>query len=169
MIGLADNRDRPVPGPVYSSLDVTSITGVSLRQLQWWDEQGVVTPLQKGHRRLYNTDEVLQVSLIMGLRRKGMSLQKIRRVLGKIGDDNGGMFLEMHSSGRDVFLLTDGETVHVENSAQRIVDLLKDATLPIITLCVSDLIRLLEPTSDQRKPVHSAGRTSHEARVTKAS
>lgn len=158
-----------MPEPVYSSLDVTTLTGVSLRQLQWWDEQGVVTPMQKGHRRLYNTFEVLQVSLIMGLRRKGMSLQKIRRVLGRLGQDNGGLFLDLHRSGSDVFLLTDGEDVYVENSAQRIVGRLKEATLPIITLCISDLIRQLEPASDQRKPVHAADNTSGAVRASKAS
>ncbi len=145
---------------MYSSLDVTSLTGVSLRQLQWWDEQGVVTPMQRGHRRLYKSFEVLQVAMIMGLRAKGMSLQKIRRVLGQLGAEDSGQLLEMHGNGGDVFLLTDGESVHVENSAQRIVERLKQAVLPIIVLSVSDLIRELEPLSERRKPVHGAETSS---------
>ena len=32
----------------FSSLEVSEVTGVSLRQLQWWDEQGVVSPVQRG-------------------------------------------------------------------------------------------------------------------------
>ena len=35
----------------YTSGDVARIAGVSLRQLQWWDERNVVSPRQEGHRR----------------------------------------------------------------------------------------------------------------------
>ena len=52
----------------FSSLEVSKMTGVSLRQLQWWDEQGVVSPMQRGHRRMYQLHEVVEVSLITELR-----------------------------------------------------------------------------------------------------
>lgn len=159
----------PMPGPVYSSLDVRDLTGVTLRQLQWWDEQGVVTPMQKGHRRLYTVPEVLRVSLIMGLRRKSMSLQKIRLVLSKLGTDAGARLLRLDQAGRDVFLLTDGENVYVENSLARIVGVLKDAMHPLTTLCVSDLIRQLQPAPGQRKSVHAATSAAGRSRVSKAS
>ena len=67
------NHRRAVNGyaaDTYSSLDVSNMTGVSLRQLQWWDEQGVVSPVQRGHRRMYQLHEVVEVSLITELRRK---------------------------------------------------------------------------------------------------
>lgn len=155
--------------PAYSSLDVATLTGVSLRQLQWWDEQGVVTPLQIGHRRLYNTREVLQVSLIMGLRKKGISLQKIRRILAKLSPEVNGGFLETHHSGSDVFLLTDGESVHVETSATRILDILKVSTTPINTLCISDLIRQIVPQKRRRKPMRGETVTTGRKRIAKAS
>src|SRR6516165_4332600 len=63
----------------YTSGDVARIAGVSLRQLQWWDERSVVSPRQEGHRRVYLSQEVVEVSVIAELRRKGFSLQKIRR------------------------------------------------------------------------------------------
>src|SRR5437667_11240977 len=72
----------PPPGNgVYASNDVARISGVSLRQLQWWDEQNVVSPRHDGHKRVYLPNEVIEVSVIAELRRKGFSLQKIRRVL----------------------------------------------------------------------------------------
>ena len=78
-------KARPVtPGPnngVYASSDVARISGVSLRQLQWWDEQNVVSPRHDGHKRVYLPNEVIEVTVIAELRRKGFSLQKIRRVL----------------------------------------------------------------------------------------
>ena len=65
----------------YNSSDVARICGVSLRQLQWWDERNVVSPRQDGHKRVYLAEEVVEISVIAELRRKGFSLQKIRRVL----------------------------------------------------------------------------------------
>ena len=57
------------------------IAQVSLRQLQWWDERKVVSPRHEGHKRVYLPEEVIEITVIAELRRKGFSLQKIRRVL----------------------------------------------------------------------------------------
>ena len=64
-----------------TSADVARLASVSLRQLQWWDEQKVVSPRHEGHRRIYSPAEVVEITVIAELRRKGFSLQKIRRVL----------------------------------------------------------------------------------------
>ena len=54
MLKANDGKNhQAVPRETFSSLEVSRLTGVSLRQLQWWDEQGVVSPVQRGHRRLY--------------------------------------------------------------------------------------------------------------------
>lgn len=166
MVGLAQSSESEL---LYSSLDVAMITGVSLRQLQWWDEQGVVTPMQRGHRRLYNTLEVLQVSLIMGLRRKGMSLQKIRKVLHKLNHQDGANYFQLHARGADVYLLTNGEDVFLENSERGIVDILKESNQPIISLCVSDLIRCLDAPAALRKPVQRETTSVGRRRVSRAS
>src|SRR5947207_15481053 len=71
----------PSGNGVFASNDVARISGVSLRQLQWWDEQNVVSPRHDGHKRVYLPNEVIEVSVIAELRRKGFTLQKIRRVL----------------------------------------------------------------------------------------
>src|SRR5215475_8836315 len=85
-------RTRVESAPVaegYNSLEVARICGVSLRQLQWWDERNVVSPRQDGHKRIYMTEEVVEISVIAELRRKGFSLQKIRRVLRFLQRDMG--------------------------------------------------------------------------------
>src|SRR5947207_15927548 len=77
-------KTKPVALPTeerYTSNEVSKISGVSLRQLQWWDERKVVSPRQDGHKRVYMPQEVIEISVIAELRRKGFSLQKIRRVL----------------------------------------------------------------------------------------
>ena len=141
---------------MFSSQDVTRLTGVSLRQLQWWDERGVVTPEQRSHRRLYSRFEVLQVALIVGLRKKGISLQKVRGVLKSVADQNGAEYISMHGHGSDLYLLTDGGQVYLENSPEDVVRVIRDSNVPMVALCVSDLIRHLDAYSGWPKPVRIA-------------
>jgi len=56
-------------------MKVARLSGVSLRQLQWWDEKKVVSPRHEGHRRVYSPAEVIEIKVIAELRRKGFSLQ----------------------------------------------------------------------------------------------
>ncbi len=150
------SNGRPGLGPIYSSLDVAGLTGVSLRQLQWWDEQGVVTPMQKGRRRLYNPTEVLLVSVIVGLRRKKLSLQKIRKVVDELKGDKSIAELATEPAVSEVYLLTDGDHVSLQDSVQRIIDIQVESPTPMTLLCVSDLLRKLGWADDEtpRKPVH---------------
>src|SRR5437870_12955215 len=95
---------------VYTSGEVAHISGVSLRQLQWWDERNVVSPRQTGHRRVYLPEEVVEVSVIAELRRKGFSLQKIRRVLRFLQKEMGKRLSEAVGDS-EVHLLTDGKNI----------------------------------------------------------
>ena len=157
-MSLSSNHANPAspalsPGEYYSSNDVSKITGVSLRQLQWWDEQGVVSPVQRGHRRMYQVHEVVEVSLITELRSKGISLQKIRKVLGFLKNELGGQFLEAIQGGGEVHLLTDGENLYLESSHKSIVDILKSSRQPLIGVCISDQVERLTARVDVRKGV----------------
>jgi DNA-binding transcriptional MerR regulator len=62
--------------PGYNSIQVARICGVSLRQLQWWDERNVVSPRQDGHKRIYMAEEVVEISVIAELRRKGFRCRR---------------------------------------------------------------------------------------------
>src|SRR5215212_11006901 len=95
------------PDKNYTSSDVSRIAGVSLRQLQWWDERKVVSPRHEGHKRVYAPEEVVEITVIAELRRKGFSLQKIRRVLRFLQKDMGKRLSEALSSTADIHLLTD--------------------------------------------------------------
>lgn len=131
------------------------MTGVSLRQLQWWDEQGVVSPVQRGHRRLYQMHEVIEVGLITELRRKGISLQKIRKVLAFLNRELGSGLVEAAQDGGEVHLLTDGENLYLESNHHTIVDILKNAKQPLIGVCISDQVERLTAKIDMRKPARS--------------
>src|SRR5436190_9111453 len=126
---------------IYTSTDVARISGVSLRQLQWWDERNVVSPRQDGHRRVYLPHEVIEVSVIAELRRKGFSLQKIRRVLRFLQKDLGKRLSEAIASSNDVHLLTDGKSIYLEETPARIIDVLKNARQPMFLVCVTDQVK----------------------------
>src|SRR5438552_15715047 len=134
----------PPPGNgVYASNDVARISGVSLRQLQWWDEQNVVSPRHDGHKRVYLPNEVIEVSVIAELRRKGFSLQKIRRVLRYLQREMGKRLSDALGSESDLHLVTDGKSIFLEDQQTRIIDILKNAKQPMFLVCVSDQVRRL--------------------------
>jgi DNA-binding transcriptional MerR regulator len=148
----------------YSSADVARLSGVSLRQLQWWDEQKVVSPRHDGHKRIYDMAEVVEVSVIAELRRKGFSLQKIRRVLRFLQKEMGKRLADILAPESDIHLLTDGKHIYLEEDHARIVDVLKNAKQAMFVVSVSDQVRRL--TATPRKPVRSE--TSVGARKAKA-
>src|SRR5450756_1548266 len=105
-------RSRPVASSGeqgYVSSDVSRICGVSLRQLQWWDEQKVVSPRHEGHKRVYLPEEAIEITVIAELRRKGFSLQKIRRVLRFLQREMGRRIGDVMTSVSDLHLVTDGK------------------------------------------------------------
>lgn len=150
-------KTRPVVPPSeerYTSNEVARISGVSLRQLQWWDERKVVSPGQDGHKRVYMPEEVVEISVIAELRRKGFSLQKIRRVLKYLQKEMGRRLGDAMASDAEVHLLTDGKSVYLEDSPGRIIDLLKTARQPMFLVCVTDQMRKFTGVP-LRKPARS--------------
>ena len=149
---------RPAPAPpteAYSSSDVARVAGVSLRQLQWWDERHVVTPEHQGHKRVYSPEQVVEITVIAELRRKGFSLQKIRRVLRYLQREMGRRLSEVLANESDLHLLTDGKTIYLEDRQDRIIDVLKNAHQPMFLVCVTDQVRRLHSTP--KKSVRSEG------------
>lgn len=138
------------PERTYSSLEVSRVATVSLRQLQWWDERKVVSPRHEGHRRIYFPAEVIEITVIAELRRKGFSLQKIRRVLRFLQKEMGRRLAEVLQASSDLHLVTDGKSIYLEDRHERIIDLLKNARQPMFLVCVSDQARRL--SESDRKP-----------------
>src|SRR5450432_2800531 len=148
----------------YTSGDVARIAGVSLRQLQWWDERNVVSPRQEGHRRVYLQQEVVEVSVIAELRRKGFSLQKIRRVLRFLQKEMGKRLGDALSGANDIHLITDGKNIYLEDEPGRVIDVLKNAKQPMFLVCVTDQLRRFQATAN-RKPAKSENTGAGTART----
>src|SRR6266478_8280871 len=150
---LKSRKSRPEPASpdrTYSSVEVSSIAAVSLRQLQWWDERKVVSPRHEGHRRIYSPAEVIEITVIAELRRKGFSLQKIRRVLRFLQREMGKRLAEVLHASSHLHLVTDGKSIYLEDQQERIIDILKNARQPMFLVCVSDQAKRLNEV--ERKP-----------------
>jgi len=165
-------KGRPDVSPAErncSSSEVARLAGVSLRQLQWWDEQKVVSPRHEGHRRVYAPAEVIEITVIAELRRKGFSLQKIRRVLRYLQREMGKRLNEILDGSSEMHLLTDGKTILLEDSHSRVVDVLKNAVQPMFLVCVSDQVRRIQllqrkPARTETRPVKTETGASRRAR-----
>jgi len=132
--------------PTFTSKQVVELTGISPRQLQWWDERGIVVPSREGHRRIYSRDDLAEVAVICELRQRGFSMQKIRRVIRFVQKELGKRLVETVTAASEYHLLTDGRHIFLEDSARGVVDLLKNARQPMLTVCLSDTIqRVLHP------------------------
>ena len=147
----------------FTSGDVARIAGVSLRQLQWWDERNVVSPSQEGHRRVYLPQEVVEVSVIAELRRKGFSLQKIRRVLRFLQREMGKRLGDALSGDNEIHLITDGKNIYLEDEPGRVIDVLKNAKQPMFLVCVTDQLRRFQ-TPASRKPAKSEASATSSSR-----
>jgi DNA-binding transcriptional MerR regulator len=73
----------------YSAREVAARTGLSARQLQWWDARGLFMATVASRRtqaggfteRRYSPIELYELLALADLRRNGFTVQKIRTIL----------------------------------------------------------------------------------------
>jgi DNA-binding transcriptional MerR regulator len=135
----------------FTSQEVVRLTGITARQLQWWDERRIVVPARQGHRRIYSFADLTEVAVICELRRKGFSLQGVRKVVRFLQKEFGKRLAETVSGSTSYHLLTDGRTLYLETSPQQIVDILKNSRQPMLAICLSDTVRRVKAVINGRK------------------
>jgi len=150
----------------FTSAQIVELTGITARQLQWWDEQGIVVPAREGHRRLYSLDDLAEIAVIADLRGRGFPLQKVRKVVRFLERQLGSRLAETVSGGSEYHLLTDGSRLYLETSAEQIVDMLKNARQPILSVCLSDTVRAIRASIRGRKKASGVARPQHARRRT---
>ncbi len=145
----------------FTSREVAALTGITLRQLQWWDERRIVVAEREGRRRLYSLDHLAELAVIAELRDKGFSLQRVRKVVRALEREFQRRLVQTVTSGSEYHLLTDGRNIYVENSARQVMDILKNARQPVFAVCLSDTVRRITASyvrSSRKKPVTKASR-----------
>jgi DNA-binding transcriptional MerR regulator len=140
-------------GQHFTSAEVMELTGITARQLQWWDERKIVVPSREGRNRVYGIDDLAEVAVICQLRRKGFSLQRVREVMRYLQRELGKRLVETVTSGSEYHLLTDGKRIYLENSERQIVDLLKNSRQPLLSVCLTDAVQEIRAEVHKRHAV----------------
>ena len=141
----------------FTSAEVVKLTGITPRQLQWWDERGIVAPQREGRRRMYSSEDMAEVAVICALRRKGFPLQRIRRIVKFLQKEFGRRLAEAVTSGSEYHLLTDGKRIYLENSQRQVIDILKNSRQPLLGVCLSDAVREIGVEIFGRRPAQRQG------------
>lgn len=73
----------------FSISDVCRLTGVSARQLRYWDKENLVKPTatkgqKTGQARRYSLQDIICVLVIQSLRENGISIQLIKEGVARI-------------------------------------------------------------------------------------
>lgn len=139
----------------FTSAQVVKLTGITPRQLQWWDERGIVVPRREGRRRLYSAEDITEIAVICALRRKGFPLQRVRRIMRFLQKELGGRLADAVSSGSDYHLLTDGKRIYLENSQQQVIDIFKNSRQPLLGICLTDAVREVRAEIFSRRPAQA--------------
>jgi DNA-binding transcriptional MerR regulator len=142
----------------FTSNDVIALTGITARQLQWWDESGIVSSRRQGHRRIYRWDELVTLAVIRHLRCKGFSLQRVRKVIGFLRKEFGTSLAATVGASSECHLLTDGTHLYLRTSARQVVDLIKNARQPMFDICLSDEVRRVRAEIQSRKKAAASER-----------
>jgi DNA-binding transcriptional MerR regulator len=128
----------------FDSKTVSRIIGVSLRQIQYWDERGFIRPSVRlaegrGTRRLYSYADLVQLKVVKDLQEHGLSLQKIHRCLHYLRR----YFPETSGSLGSLRYLTDGDKLFVlTNDKNKILDVMNRQF--VFSLGLGHLLRELD-------------------------
>ena len=112
---FAPLRDEDEPLVWFGSTELCQRLGLTARQLQWWDEQGLLPARHEGHKRLYSGRDAVWAGVIGILRQAGLGQARLQTALWTLTVPGRRMELPRYlvvdwRSGRS-------ETVHSERQA----------------------------------------------------
>jgi DNA-binding transcriptional MerR regulator len=109
-------------------------------------------------------EDLAEIAVICQLRRRGFSLQRVRKVMRFLQREFGKRLSETVSGASEYHLLTDGKTLYLETSPRQIVDILKNARQPMLTVCLSDAVRQVRAEISAKKSSGSMSRSLRRVR-----
>src|SRR4030095_7731599 len=148
----------------YSAREVAALTGLSARQLQWWDErrlfQSAVAPKRTAaggfNERRSTPVDLLELIVLADLRRQGMTVARIRQLLETLRSEFGIRLFDTIGGTGPMSLLTDGREIYLRTSDGAFYDLLRDPAQPL--LVVGDGPELRQLTARARKGKRETGK-----------
>jgi DNA-binding transcriptional MerR regulator len=156
----------------YSSREVAAMTGLSARQLQWWDARRLFAShiaSKKTERggyteRRYTPVDLLELLVLAELRRQGLSVNDLRRLLETLRDRFGVRLFETIGGGGPLTLLTDGHDVYGRTERGDLFNLLRDPLQPLLMLAEVDGLRELSARAGRARKSKRPTRPSRSPR-----
>jgi len=123
----------------YTSREVGGLTGLTARQLQWWDARRLFKPAVAPHRtraggfteRRYTPLDVLELQVLADLRRRGFSIPRLRHLLTTLRDIFGLRLYEAIGEGGAMTLFIGGNQLYARMQDGRLLDL-EEPTQPLL-------------------------------------
>ncbi len=150
----------------YSAREVAAMTGLTARQLQWWDARRLFAPHIAPRRtqaggfteRRYTPVDLLELMVLAELRRQGVSVAELRRLLETLKTQFGVRLYETIGGGGRLTLLTDGHEVYGRTPHGEVFNLLRNPLQPLLVLGSDGPLRELTARArgrKKRKPTRS--------------
>jgi DNA-binding transcriptional MerR regulator len=126
----------------YSAREVAAMTGLTARQLQWWDARRLfashIAPrrTERGGytERRYTPVDLLELLVLADLRRQGLSVAQLRSLLETLRDRFGVRLFETIGGGGPLTLMTDGRDVFGRSATGDFFNLLKNPLQPLLMI-----------------------------------
>ncbi len=143
----------------YSAREVAALTGLTARQLEWWHARGLVVPSVPPRRtpaggyteRRYSPVELYELLALAELRRRGVTVAKLRALIDTLHRRFGVRLFDALGSGGPVTLLTDGRDVYARTATGEFYNLLRNPRQPLLLLGESVTLRQLSGRARRRR------------------
>ena len=142
----------------YSSREVAALTGLTARQLQWWDARRLFKPAVAPQRtdaggfteRRYTPLDVLELQVLADLRRRGFSIPRLRRLLSTLREVFGVRLYEAIGDGGPMTLFIGGDQLYARTNDGRLFNL-EQPTQPLLMVGESISMRPLAARERRRR------------------
>jgi DNA-binding transcriptional MerR regulator len=126
----------------YSAREVAAMTGLSARQLQWWDARRLFQPAVAPKRtaaggfteRRYTPVDVLELMVLADLRRRGITVGRIRQLLETLRTHFGVRLFDAAGGAGPITLLTDGRDIYARTARGDFFNLLRAPAQPLLVV-----------------------------------
>jgi len=149
----------------YSSREVAAETGLTARQLQWWDERGIFAPSVPTHKtpaggyteRRYTPIELIELKVLADLRRRGLSVGSIRKLLLALRSRFKVRLFDAVEDGGPVTLFVEGHDIYARTSDGTYYNLLENPRQPLLVLDQEPKLRRLTPRAQSARTKGARG------------
>jgi DNA-binding transcriptional MerR regulator len=150
----------------YTSREVAAMTGLTARQLQWWDSRRLFAPAIAPQRtkaggfteRRYTAIDVLELQVLGDLRRRGFSIPRLRRLLATLRETFGVRLYEAIGEGGPLALFIGGDQLYVRTADGQTFNV-DQPSQPLLVAGEPLPMRPLTARERRRRPVPSLRRT----------